>query len=888
VALLQMKTDSPAALSAGYAGWTIPMNYQPVMECMMALRVGPYKDMGRVTMRNILHDYKAWVIFSFIVFCTHIAFTGLILKLNRKIKASHVSLTKEIELHKKMDVELEQAKEQAEAATLAKSQFLANMSHEIRTPMNGIIVATDLALAETVPPEVERYLHIVQNSSYTLLGIINDILDYSKIEAGQLELKDRVFRLDEMFDRVMDVFISQAAEKGIELLVDVDKDTPRILLGDALRLQQILTNLISNSIKFTGKDGVILVSVRDVSEETDSLTGDQVMLAFVVKDTGAGISPDYMPSLFEPFTQGDSSSTRKHEGTGLGLSICKKFVTMMHGSIAAESVFGHGSTFSFTVRLVRAATPIGSMFDIPPDLRGINVLVVDDCADSRDIMTKILDSLDFKVETLDGGADALKRLQSDSEEKGPVDLILMDWKMPGMDGIETSMKIREELHLSLPIIMMTAFAKEVHKSEAEQAGANGFLTKPIFQSTLFDAIMDAFGKGEQRKTGAKIDFTTKASMYKRRLSGCKILVAEDNMTNQEVAKAILGGAGVLVTIVSNGEEAVNAVKTGLYDAVLMDVQMPKMNGYQATRQIRKLPGCESLPIVAMTAHAMKGDEEKCLEAGMDGYVAKPINQDRFFYTLWHVLRNRKRVGGKAAEGSNEVIGISSFTEEGVVPAEPGLAPDVANVVDVLAQLPGIDVAAVLQSTGLEWPIFQNILVGFCQDNQETLAKIQDARSANDKTALFHLAHRLKGSAANIGAGDVQRTAGALEIACETETAPEIVDDLIKALVQELEGLLRQLEPLCETIGKKEQTTVDFFPKSVGDDPVLLLETLTKAIDRADPEEIQRITTELERQFVGRQLVDPSLLKILKVQIRRYDYEQALQTIVQIQLALEGN
>ncbi|EKD33845.1 MAG: metal dependent phosphohydrolase, partial [uncultured bacterium] len=241
VALLQMQVDSPAARAAECAGWTIPANYQSVMELMMALRVGPYKDLGKVTLGDILHSYGLWIAVGFLMFCTHLAFTGLVMKLNRRIKGSHLSLLTEMELHRKTDRELAKAKQQAEAATLAKSQFLANMSHEIRTPMNGIIAATDLAMAEAMSPEVERYLHIVQNSSYSLLSIINDILDFSKIEAGQLELKERVFRLDEMFDRVMDVFVNQAAEKGIELLVDIDLDTPRILLGDSLRLQQILT-----------------------------------------------------------------------------------------------------------------------------------------------------------------------------------------------------------------------------------------------------------------------------------------------------------------------------------------------------------------------------------------------------------------------------------------------------------------------------------------------------------------------------------------------------------------------------------------------------------------------------------------------------------------------
>ncbi len=885
VALLQMKADSPAAVSAGYAGWTIPMNYQSVMECMMALHVGPYKDLGRVTVSNILRDYGPWVLFCFIVFCTHIIFTGLVMKLNRRIKSSNLSLTKEMELHKKMDIELEQAKQQAEAATLAKSQFLANMSHEIRTPMNGIIGATELALAEKVSTEVEHYLNIVQNSSYSLLGIINDILDYSKIEAGQLELKDRVFRLDEMFDRVMDVFINQAAEKGIEMLVDIEKDTPRILLGDSLRLQQILTNLIGNAIKFTGPDGIIMVSVRDVSDNADGLTGDQVMLAFAVKDTGTGISPDYLPLLFEPFTQGDSSSTRKYEGTGLGLSICKKFVTMMHGSIGVDSVPGQGSTFSFTVRLVRAATPLGSMFDIPLDLRGINVLVVDDCADSRDIMAKILTSLEFKVETLNSGIEALNRLQAVTEEKGQVDLVLMDWKMPGMDGLEVSRKIRGELHLRLPIIMMTAFAKEVHRSAAEQAGANGFLTKPIFQSTLFDAIMDAFGKGGVRKKGTKIDFTTRASMYKKRLQGCKILVAEDNFTNQEVAKAILDGAGVFVTIVANGEEAVEAVKNGQYDAVLMDVQMPKMNGYQATREIRKLPGGDDLPIVAMTAHAMKGDEEKCLEAGMNGYVAKPINQDRFFYTLWRVLKIRKRLEEQHSEDFIGPIDDDQGFERKVESAEEHDALNLAGISEFQMKLPGIDVAEVLQSTGLKLPIFKDILVGFFLDNKGTASEIQAALDENDNTTLMALAHRLKGSAANIGAHEVQEIAKELEAACDIQASPDSIKDLTKRLLPALAGLLGQLASLSEQI---DAVGGDSLQNDSDGDPVLLLKTLTEAIDRANPEEIQGIISQVKEQFTGRKLVAPSLLNLLETQVRRYDYDKALQTVGQIRKIMEEN
>jgi two-component system, sensor histidine kinase and response regulator len=604
-------------------------------------------------------------------------------------------------------------------------------------------------------------------------------------------------------------------------------------------------------------------------------TADELILAFSVKDTGTGIAPEYLDQLFEPFSQADTSSTRKYEGTGLGLSICKQLVTLMSGEIGLASELGKGSTFFFTVRMRRASDEPVSQLVVPPDIQGLNVLVVDDLDDSRTIMRHILESLGCRVETLSSGPEALSRLEDNAMRNNPIELILMDWKMPEMDGIEVSRKIRQELGLAIPIIMMTAFGREEQRIQAEKAGINGFLNKPIYPSTLFDAIMDGFGKEGLKAAGRPKRFTTRASLYRKHLKGTKILVAEDNPTNQQVAQAILEGAGVTVTLANNGEEAVQAFRSSSFDAVLMDIQMPKMNGYEATRSIRKLPQGASIPIVAMTAHAMKGDEEKCLEAGMDGYVSKPVNQDRLFQTLWRLLGIGKQPSEWIAPEAEEVLNeaehhFASGTKE--------------NEIDLPDRLPGIDIRRTLVAMNIDRPTLTHILAGFLADNRNTATTIGAAFKAKDLELMDRLAHGIRGSAANIGAAELSTAAQALEEACRKDMAlddrsPDL-EGKIGALTSALEKVLKSIQSLQESQPGTDDAAAQ-APAQTCPSIDALLSQLAEAIERADPEHILNLMPDISRQAAQCSHIHVSDLKTLEEQINLYDYDPALETIRKI-------
>ena len=523
--------------------------------------------------------------------------------------------------------EARQARDAADDANEAKSSFLANMSHELRTPMNAVLGMTHLALQTDLTPKQQDYLSKIQSSAHSLLGIINDILDFSKIEAGKLDMEAVDFNLDDVLQNMTNLIMVKAQEKkDLEVLFDIDPAAPSRLVGDPLRLGQVLINLCNNAVKFT-ESGEIVISAHLLSHEEDRVT-----LEFRVRDTGVGLTREQTGRLFQAFSQGDTSTTRKFGGTGLGLAISKRLVNMMQGEIRVESEPGEGSTFIFTTVFGVGREKDQSRFSPSPDLRGMKVLIVDDNATSREILEGILASFSFKPTLASSGEEGLTAL-ADADAHDPYELVIMDYRMPGMNGIEAARSIKGNTQLSrIPaVVMVTNYGGEVVMKQADEAGLDGFLLKPVNPSVLFDAIMHAFGR-EAPRSSRVVQENISGVKALRRIRGARLLLVEDNAINQQVAGEILEAAGLHVTLANNGQEAFDAVKSSTFDAVLMDVQMPVMDGYTATRKIRdwesQVPNPQSaipIPIIAMTAHALAGDREKSLEAGMNDHVSKPID-----------------------------------------------------------------------------------------------------------------------------------------------------------------------------------------------------------------------------------------------------------------------
>ena len=748
---------------------------------------------------------------------------------------------------KRMENDLIDARDRAEEATIAKGDFLANMSHEIRTPMNAIMGMTHLCLQTELSPKQQDYLNKAHASATSLLGLINDILDFSKIEAGKLDIELVDFSLDSVLDNVSTLISAKAQEKELEFLFQIAPDVPKFLIGDPLRLGQILINLANNAVKFT-KEGEVVINIALKQKFVDRVT-----LQFTVRDTGIGLFEEQIAKLFQSFSQADTSTTRRFGGTGLGLTISKRLVKMMNGEIWVESEPGKGSSFIFTATLATQSVKKQSNLVLAAELKGLRVLVVDDNATSRQIFKEILESFSFDVSLAYTGGKALDALSSATT---PFDLVLMDWKMPGMNGVETSRQIKHSLKIPhLPkIIMCTSHGREEVMQQAADLNLDGFLIKPVNPSVLLDTILEVFGQATSDET-PKNTFQPVTPDELNRIRGARILLVEDNEINQQVAQELLESQGLYVEIANNGQEGVDSLKTANYDLVLMDIQMPVMGGYEAAQNIRLLPEFKNLPIVAMTANAMVGDREKALDAGMNDHIAKPIDPKHLYSALLQFI----------APGDRVVPDTYLQSQKQPLSGSEDKLPE---------HLAGIDIKTGLSRVGGNTKLYLNLLKKFQQNQAGAIDEIMNAVSQKDMELAVRLAHTIKGVSGNIGAMDLHAAAEKLE--SHLKDLPVKVSGKFYEIVQS--QMIRVLDSIDELM---RSGPTDHQSKSEPADPSHVKDLFRELADFLDDDdtEAKEVLERLKPHISDSGTIQQ--LDAIENLIDNYDFEEALKNLKKI-------
>jgi two-component system sensor histidine kinase/response regulator len=738
---------------------------------------------------------------------------------------------------RKLFTELEQSKLVAISNSKSKSEFLSNMSHEIRTPMNTIVGLSYLALKTNLTPSQRDYLTRIQASSQHLLGVINDILDVSKIEAGKMMLEEIPFELEKVLDNVANLTAEKAGGKNLELIFDVEKGVPNQLIGDPLRLGQILINYANNAVKFTEK-GEITISVR-VKERIDQ----NVLLRFAVADTGIGISEEQRSKIFQNFQQADSTVTRRYGGSGLGLVISKNLAEMMHGEVGFESVYGKGSTFWFTA-LVRTATEKPRKAT-SQNLQGRRVLVVDDNDHARAVMLDMLLQMSLVVTAVSNGIEALKEIARCARERVFYDVIFLDWQMPEIDGIETARRILAMGLVPKPhIVLVTAYGREEVVREAEAEGIGYVLIKPVSASILFDTIMHFLGARSHETPVATED----GGAAHADLAGARVLLVDDNEDNRLVGIEILKSAGCAIDTATNGEEAIRRIVNAAYDVVLMDIQMPIKDGLAATREVRKIPGYGELPIIAMTANATIEDRNRCFDAGMNDYVSKPVDPDVLFSTLQRYCARNPQPTRQLPNGSRD--------------AEA----------DAL-RIEGVNTSSGLRRVLGNREFYIDLLRRFCDGQSDVGKRIAEALAADDYVLAERLAHTLKGGAGNIGATDVQAKAAGLEQAIGEKQGIAGMQEDLGELSAALEATIRSIKAvLPDTIHREHRTRPD--PQRIAA-AMAALSKIERHVANNDAEALDCLdaSRDVLSEVIGAEELDP-----LAESIKAFDFVRASERI----------